>query len=222
MIQLLTLIMVSYELMKICTSCIRLLTYLYFIIAINTGLEIERVCRPRENESPGSYYERAQAYYLKIGNWEEWRRVIRLNSYMKQTETDGWIVPRTAEYYRDRVRRKRDFAMSFSCKRSFAKLRAAIEFHDTAMEPEEVEKYKLLEGGWTSDADWDDELKDREAEVNSGKWVGGLPSPIKNNLKEIRERQEEEWKPPAIRQNRKLEYIGDSLFDENLFNKLMY
>jgi len=195
--------------MIICTSCIRLLTYLYFIIAINTGLEIERVCRPRANEYPNSYYERAQAYYLKIGNWEEWRRVLRLERAMKKTETDGYIVPMTAENYRDRVRRRRDFAMSFSCKRSFAKLRDCIDFHDTAMEPEEVEKYKLLEGGWTSDADWDDELKDREAEVKSDEWVGGLPSPIKNNLKEIRERQEAKVKKEEAEKKKRRE-----LFDE--------
>ena len=92
--------------------------------------------------------------------------------------------------------------MSFSCKRSFAKLRAAIEFHDTAMEPEEVEKYKLLEGGWTSDADWDDELKDREAEVKSNKWVGGVPSQIRKQEASIRKHQEKQrkkWDPILLR-----------------------
>jgi len=197
MIQLLTLILVSYELMIICTSCIRLLTYLYFIIAINTGLEIERVCRPRPNESPESYYARAQEYYAMIGNEEEEERVIELNWTMRQTEKYGWIIPRTAEYWKAKVERLRKFAMMYSCERSFEKLRDTIDYYDTAIDVEEQLRYKLL-GGWTSKANWDDELKDQEAEMKSAKWVGGVPSQIRKQeayLREYQEEQRKKWDP---------------------------
>ena len=198
MIQLLTLIPVSYELMIICTSCcIRLLTYLYFIIAINTGLEIERVCKPRPKESPGSYYARAREYYAMTGNEEEEERVIDLNWTMRQTEKYGWIIPRTAEYWKAKVERVRNFAMMYSCERSFDKLRDTIAYYDTAMDVEEQLRYKLL-GGWTSDANWDDKLKDREAEMKSNKWVGGVPSQIRKQEASIRKHQEKQrkkWDP---------------------------
>ena len=187
--------------MIICATCIHLLTHLYFIIAINTGLEIERVCRPRENESPDSYYKRAQAFNLKIGNWEEWGRVIRLEGAMEKTETDGWIVPRTAEYVVEKVRNAKKMAMSYSCERAFDILRNACDLHREVLEPEELEKYKLLEYGWTSNADWDKKLKDREAEVKLNNWVGGVPSKIRKEEASIRKQQEEqrkEWDPVLL------------------------
>ncbi len=171
--------------MIICATCIHLLTHLYFIIAINTGLEIERVCRPRENESPDSYYQRAQAFNLKMGNWEEWHRVIRLEGAMKKTETDGWIVPRTAEYVVEKVRNAKKMAMSYSCERAFDILRNACDLHREVLEPEELERYKLIGikgGAWMSKADWSSDLIKREKEVKKSNWKGGLPSPIKSKL----------------------------------------
>ena len=64
--------------MIICATCIHLLTHLYFIIAINTGLEIERVCRPRPGEDMGDYYVRAREYFDLVGDAEEKARVIWL------------------------------------------------------------------------------------------------------------------------------------------------
>ena len=154
------------------------------------------------NESPSSYYERAQEYYSLIGNAAEEARVIRLASAMRKTEEDGWSIPRSAEYYIEKVRRARTFAMSYSCKRSFTKLRNTIAFHDKAMEGKELERYKLL-GGWRSDGNWDEQLKAREEEVKKDTWKGGVPSQIKNNLKEIRERQKQILKEEEMEKAKK-------------------
>ena len=88
-------------------------------------------------------------------------------------------------------------AMKYSCKSAFHMMQKACSLHKSVLEPEELEKYKLL-GGWTSDANWDDELKDREAEVKSNKWVGGVPSQIRKQEASIRKHQEEQrkiWDP---------------------------
>ena len=136
--------------------------------------------------------------------------MIRLASAMRKTEEDGWIIPRSAEYYIEKVRRARTFAMSYSCKRSFTKLRNTIAFHHEVLEGEELQKYKLL-GGWTSHNDWDEDLQNREIEVGKDEWVGGLPSQIQNNIQEIRERQEEKWLSEETKMRRKFYAQGYSV-----------
>ena len=187
--------------MILCTTCIHLLTHLYFIIVIKTG-ESERVCRPTHNESMGSYYQRAQEYYGLIGNAAEEARVRWLGKALRMTEKGYWI-PRKAEYCIDKVWNARSMAMNYSCERAFANLRDACTLHSRVLEEEELAKYIQL-GGWRSDADWDEDLQDREIEVAKDEWVGGLPIQVQNNLQEIRERQEEKWLSEETKMRRKL------------------
>ncbi len=139
-------------------------------------------------------YVRAQEYYSLIGNEAERARVIWLGKALRMSEGGYWI-PRKAEHVIEKDWNARSMAMKYSCQRAFDMLRNACTLYNHVLEEEELEKYKLLKGWTTSDADWDPALKDREKEVKSDEWVGGLPSPIRKNLKEIREKQKK-WLTP--------------------------
>jgi len=162
---------------------------------MHTG-ESERVCRPRRGEDMGEYYERAEEFHNLVGNAAEEARVIWLRKALRMNR-GGYTIPRSAEYVIEKVKNAKKMAMKYSCKSAFHMMRKACSLHESVLEPEELEKYKLL-GGWTSDANWDDELKDREAEVKSNKWVGGVPSQIRKQEASIRKHQEKQrkkWDP---------------------------
>ena len=158
---------------------------------MHTG-ESERVCRPRRGEDMGEYYERAEEFHNLVGNAAEEARVIWLRKALRMNR-GGYTIPRSAEYVIEKVKNAKKMAMKYSCKSAFHMMRKACSLHKSVLEPEELERYKLIgkkQGAWMSRADWSPDLIKREEEVANKNWKGGLPSPIKNNLKKIRAHQE--------------------------------
>ena len=185
---------------------------------MHTG-ESERVCRPRPGEDMGHYYVRAREYFDLVGNAEEKARVIWLADALRKNRRGYWI-PRKAEYVVEKVQNAKKMAMTYSCERAFDILRDACNLHDEVLEPEELERYKLIgkkQGAWMSRADWSPDLIKREEEVANKNWKGGLPSPIKNNLKKIRAHQEAEMEKEEAEKKKRKEQFDQ--FYSNYWNK---
>ena len=185
---------------------------------MHTG-ESERLCQPRPGEDMEDYYKRAEEFHNLVGNAAEEARVIWLGKALRMNRRGYWI-PRSAEYVIEKVRNAKKMAMTYSCERAFDILSNACDLHGEVLEPEELERYKLIgkeEGAWMSKADWSTDLIEREKEIKNNNWKGGLPSPIKNNLKEIRAHQEKEMKKADAEKKKRRELFDQ--FYNNYWNQ---